>query len=703
MSNIKANFINSENITVTNLNVTNINGVSIHENCCNSIGLGCQNEDCECSFYANGNYIATSTGNTNINLSAITTDIVPVSDRLLNIGTSEQAINDVYIGGAIYPSANEPSGNIYLGGNLIPVSGKNISIGSFGNPIDGIYVASNTIYVGNATISSNNEGGIELPSKTRMNNVELGTINIKDTVDNSSNLPLPIDSSNGDGIVTSNDGNLWVYTEYGWKNIGEIRGPKGERGNTGEQGPIGAQGIQGPIGNTGPIGLQGMIGNTGPQGNTGPIGPTGEQGIQGPIGNKGNTGSIGPTGPQGIIGPIGPQGPIGTQGIIGPTGPQGIIGNTGPQGPTGLQGPQGIIGSIGPQGIIGNTGPQGPQGVIGPQGIIGNTGPQGIIGNTGPQGPTGLQGPQGVIGPIGPQGIIGNTGPQGPTGLQGPQGVIGNTGPTGPIGLTGPTGLQGPIGLQGVIGPTGPQGIIGNTGPQGPTGLQGPTGEQGSSNYNCTTIGFFTDVGNAFDKSTIYSLPHPIILNIKSSLESDSDTHVGWPILPSSIGLYFNVFGNTINGVPTSKIGSTYGAMFPGNYLGLSCEILAVSVNYQNNEDTDIPYSLYIANYGNGIDGTNLQVKKIADLINNTFGSVENSFEKVEVSYRNESEENSRIKINHQDYYGLFITRSTLKSEYYSVESNKQQSEEIIESNDLQIIIESPKILIDATVYLLQQ
>jgi len=198
-------------------------------------------------------------------------------------------------------------------------------------------------------------------------------------------------------------------------------------------------------------------------------------------------------------------------------------------------------------------------------------------------------------------------------------------------------------------------------------------------------------------------MPHPLILNIKTTLQSDPDTHVGWPVLPYNIGLYFNLFGKTINGVPTSKIGSTYGAMFPGNHLGLSCEILAVSVNYQNNEQSDIPYSLYIANYGSGVTGENLQVRKVADLINNTFGSVENAFEKLEVSYRNESGVSDRIQINHQDYYGLFISRADLKSEYYMVETNKQQTEEIIESNDLQISIDPPKILIDATVYLLQE
>jgi hypothetical protein len=147
------------------------------------------------------------------------------------------------------------------------------------------------------------------------------------------------------------------------------------------------------------------------------------------VGNvTGPQGPIGLTGQAGATGLTGPQGPIGLTGLTGATGltgPQGPIGLTGPAGATGLIGPQGPIGLTGPTGTTGLTGPQGPIGLTGPAGATGITGPQGPIGLTGPAGVTGLTGPQGPIGLTGPAGVTGSTGPQGPIGLTGPQGSPG--------------------------------------------------------------------------------------------------------------------------------------------------------------------------------------------------------------------------------------------------------------------------------------
>jgi len=74
-----------------------------------------------------------------------------------------------------------------------------------------------------------------------------------------------------------------------WSNNGDlpnpkpvdIRGPQGERGETGQTGP------QGETGATGPQGIQGEIGPQGPQG------PRGEQGPQGEQGPKGDPGEVG--------------------------------------------------------------------------------------------------------------------------------------------------------------------------------------------------------------------------------------------------------------------------------------------------------------------------------------------------------------------------------------------------------------------------
>lgn len=184
------------------------------------------------------------------------------------------------------------------------------------------------------------------------------------------NPPTSIQMQEGQGLVYTVDGSIWLWvgttvTSAGWTGLGNVVGPPGP------------QGIQGPAG------AQGAPGSTGPQGPAGPAGPGGAAGSQGPQGDTGPAGPIGPegpTGPQGPQGIIGPQGSTGPQGVPGPTGPPGI---TGPTGATGPQGIQGVPGPTGPTGNTGATGPQGPIGLTGPQGQ------QGVPGPVGPQGPPG--------------------------------------------------------------------------------------------------------------------------------------------------------------------------------------------------------------------------------------------------------------------------------------------------------------------------
>lgn len=60
---------------------------------------------------------------------------------------------------------------------------------------------------------------------------------------------------------------IWDEEKNDWVSIGNIKGPKGDTGEKGEQG------IQGPIGPQGEKGEQGEIGPTGPKGDIGPQGP----------------------------------------------------------------------------------------------------------------------------------------------------------------------------------------------------------------------------------------------------------------------------------------------------------------------------------------------------------------------------------------------------------------------------------------------
>lgn len=107
----------------------------------------------------------------------------------------------------------------------------------------------------------------------------------------------------------------------------DYKGPKGDKGDTGERGPKGEQGIQGVKGDTGEQGIQGIQGERG---------FTGEQGIQGPKGNDGKMTFEDLTveqkdtlkGEQGIQGPQGPKGDTGLQGEQGPPGKDGEIPNT---------------------------------------------------------------------------------------------------------------------------------------------------------------------------------------------------------------------------------------------------------------------------------------------------------------------------------------------------------------------------------------
>lgn len=121
--------------------------------------------------------------------------------------------------------------------------------------------------------------------------------------------------------------------------IGNVRGPKGEPGNTGASAGFGTPtaSIDSNIGTPqviitasgedtskvfdfqfknlkGEPGAKGDTGEQGPQGIQGEKGETGAQGPQGIQGEKGETGAQGPQGIQGIQGPVGPQGPKGESG-----------------------------------------------------------------------------------------------------------------------------------------------------------------------------------------------------------------------------------------------------------------------------------------------------------------------------------------------------------------------------------------------------
>lgn len=105
---------------------------------------------------------------------------------------------------------------------------------------------------------------------------------------------LPSKSSQGDCWLVGQ--NLYIFVDGSFRDVGSVKGPKGD---------------------IGPVGPQGKTGPQGPQGNTGPVGPKGPQGDVGPRGPQGATGEKGPIGPQGYKGERGATGPKGDQGSPG--------------------------------------------------------------------------------------------------------------------------------------------------------------------------------------------------------------------------------------------------------------------------------------------------------------------------------------------------------------------------------------------------
>lgn len=198
--------------------------------------------------------------------------------------------------------------------------------------------------------------------------------------------------------------------------VGNFKGPKGDKGDTGATGPQGAKGATGATGPQGPKGDTGATGPQGPKGDTGATGATGPAGAKGATGTRGSqwyngTGITGTSTTATIFSGSGVSSALvgdyyinsGTGAdrgrayrcttagaasaakwvyagsLVGPQGPQGIQGPTGPQGATGATGAQG------PKGATGATGPQGPQGPAGPNSAdkISITDTSGVKGTTG--------------------------------------------------------------------------------------------------------------------------------------------------------------------------------------------------------------------------------------------------------------------------------------------------------------------------------
>lgn len=271
--------------------------------------------------------------------------------------------NNLYIGGDIsWNPTKIPSGSIpasalqsiqgSVTGHLIPDVNEIYDLGSSTYRFRDLYLSGNTINIGNASLSSNSENGINLPSASQIDGAPIGGLRFSGSVSTATNL-TSLSGVKGGETYIANDTRIGYIAKQDnptdlndhWTSIGEVRGPQGLIGDKGEKGNSGDKGLKGEKGSI--SGLTGPTGPIGPAGET--TGPTGEKGIKGDIGP---TGPTGPKGQKGELGLTGPTGPKGEKGQLGPTGPQGNKGDIGPVGATGAKGQKGELGFTGPSGFV---------------------------------------------------------------------------------------------------------------------------------------------------------------------------------------------------------------------------------------------------------------------------------------------------------------------------------------------------------------
>lgn len=397
---------------------------------------------------------------------------------------------------------------------------------------------------GSLNVSGSSGGGgtgnyNDLTNKPQINGVEL--------IGNKTAKDLGIKQEYSANDIAFSDGQTFQQ-KY---DSGQLKGPKGDKGEQGPQGEKGETGLQGPAGEQGPKGDTGETGAKGDPGEAGPQGPKGEKGDTGPQGPQG------PKGDQGIQGEKGDTGAgfkvldyfdtfealqqqvpspnIGDAYGVGASEPYDIYiygetsgwKNNGPlQGAKGDPGQAATItigkvntGEPGTTASVSNSGTSQnavfdftiPRGEKGEQGLQGPQGAQGEPGTPGEKGDPGEQGPKGDQGIPGEQGPQGETGPAGKDGAAatitvgsvttaepGTDASVTNSGTENAAVLDfvipkGQKGDKGDQGMQGERGEQGPQGLQGTQGEKGDTGEQGPKGEKGNDGVAATiTVGTVT-------------------------------------------------------------------------------------------------------------------------------------------------------------------------------------------------------------------
>ena len=248
----------------------------------------------------------------------------------------------------------------------------------------------------------------------------------------------------GDKYVNTETGDVFVKNNGTWNKEGNIKGPKGDKGEQGLQGERGRDGAQGQAGRDGRDGAAGRDGRDGRDGKdvlNGKVNPEATRGkdgdkyvntetgdvfvknngtwnkegnIKGPKGDKGEQGLQGRDGREGIQGPAGRDGRDGAAGRNGRDGKDVLNGKVNPT-TEGKDGDKYVNTETGDV-FVKNNGNWDKEGNIkGPKGDKGETGARGEKGETGARGEQGIQGEKGETGARGVQGIQGEKGDKGDT------------------------------------------------------------------------------------------------------------------------------------------------------------------------------------------------------------------------------------------------------------------------------------------------
>ena len=143
------------------------------------------------------------------------------------------------------------------------------------------------------------------------------------------------------------------------------------------------------------------------------------------------------------------------------------------------------------------------------------------------------------------------------------------------------------------------------------------------------SVSFFTDLNDTFENGILVAVPDSFDLSVYGG------GFFGWPVLPHAAGLYYNLTGRYIDGIPTFARGPSYGEYIPN----LSGELLSCAVNYQNNSSGI--QTIYMANYG---PVSPFNVVQIGVAFPMSAGSLDISLEP-----------SSGIPITAGDYIGIFV------------------------------------------------